>query len=69
MIDSVVGIAIMAAAMSSLIMAVEFSERAFKEAGRYGLSPSERTLMRSSGLDPKEESDMNDFLQLPNLRP
>ena len=69
MIDSVVGIAIIAAAMSSLMLAVEFSERAFQEAGRYGLSPSERTLMRSSGLDSKEESDMNDFLQLPNLRP
>lgn len=65
MIDSVVGLAIIATAMSSLMLAVEFSERAFKEAGCYGLSPSERTLMRNSGYtDPKVLSDMNDSLQL-----
>lgn len=70
MIDSVVGVAIIATAISSLMLAVEFSERAFQEAGRHGMSPSERTLLRSSGYtDPKILSDMNDFLQLPNSRP
>ena len=67
MIDSVVGIAILGAAMSSLMLVFEFSERAVQEAGRYGLSPSERTLMRSSGYtDDRVLSDMNDFLELPN---
>ena len=70
MIDSVVGVAIIATAISSLMLAVEFSERAFQEAGRYGMSPSEHTLLRSSGYtDPKILSDMNDFLQFPNSRP
>lgn len=70
MIDSVVGVAIIASAISSLMLAVEFSESAFQQAGRYGLSPYERNLLRSSGYtDAKALSDMNDFLQLPNKVP
>ena len=69
MIDSIVGVAIIVAAMSSLMLAVEFSERAFDEAGSYGLTPSERILLRDSGYtDSKVLSDMNDFLQLPDSR-
>ena len=68
MIDSVVGVAIIATAMSSLMLAIEFSESAFQQAGRYGLSPSERTLLQSSGYSGLM-SDMNDFLQMPSSRP
>ena len=63
MIDAVVGIAILGAAMSSLMLALEFSQRAVEEAGYNELSRSERTLMERSGYKDDIISGTNEWLQ------
>ena len=48
MIDAVVGSVIMVVATTSMLYAIEVSERAFDQAGRYPLSSEERVLLENS---------------------
>ena len=58
MVDAVVGSVIMVVATTSLFLAVEVSEKAFEEAGRYPLNQDERTVLESVGL---YASDQDEF--------
>ncbi len=50
MLDAVVGAVIMVVATTSLLYAIEVSEKAFRQSGRYPLNPEERTVLESVGL-------------------
>ncbi len=50
MVDAVVGAVIMVAATLGLVLAVEVGEQAFRSAGRYPLTASERELLQAAGL-------------------
>ena len=58
MVDAVVGSVIMVVAATSLLFAVEVSEQAFQEAGRYPLNQDERTVLESVDL---YQSDQDEF--------
>ena len=58
MVDAVVGSVIMVVAATSLLFAVEVSEKAFEEAGRYPLNQDERTVLESVDL---YQSDQDEF--------
>ena len=51
MLDALLGAVIMVVATTSLLYAIEVSEKAFKEAGRYPLNNTERKLLDDFGLD------------------
>ena len=66
MIDAIVGAVIIVAATTGLVMAVEVGNRIITQAGRHPLSPSERIMLRSAGLDSNQnlnkiEDDLNSF--------
>ena len=58
MVDAVVGSVIMVVAATSLLFAVEVSEQAFQEAGRYPLNQDERMVLESVDL---YQSDQDEF--------
>ena len=54
MLDAVVGALIMVVATTSMLYSIEVAERAFDQAGRYPLSPSEEALLEDIGMDAAE---------------
>lgn len=70
MIDAVVGSVIMVVATTSLVLAIEVSEKAFRQSGYQPLSPSEVSLVNNvhqlhanTGFpDAKSFEDRNPFL-------
>jgi len=58
MVDAVVGSVIMVVAATSLLFAVEVSEKAFEEAGRYPLNQDERTVLESVDLYSSAQAEM-----------
>ncbi len=57
MLDAVVGAVIMVVATTSLFLAVEVAEDAFRAAGRYPLSDDEEVLLENLGLSLSEFED------------
>ena len=57
MLDAVVGAVIMVVATTSLFLAVEVAEDAFRAAGRYPLSDEEEVLLENLGLSLSEFED------------
>ena len=49
MIDSIVGVIIMTAATTSLVLAVQVGGSAFRTAGKYPLTAAERELLSKAG--------------------
>ena len=59
MVDAVVGAAIMVVAATSLLFAVELSEKAFRGSGYYPLSSEEERVLRQVGLPEVEFSQFS----------
>ena len=57
MLDAVVGAVIMVVATTSLLLAIEVAEDAFRAAGRYPLSDDEEVLLENLGLSLSEFED------------
>ena len=55
MVDAVVGAVIMVVATTSLLLAVEVAEDAFREAGRYPLNDDEQVLLDSLSRSLREQ--------------
>jgi len=65
MLDALVGAAVIAMATSSLVLAVQVSERAFRDAGCYPITEEEKLiLLRISSEDPTRFAETN-FQLLP----
>ena len=61
MLDAVVGAVIMVIATTSLLSAIEVIEKAFVDAGRHPLSPSEKRLLER--VDLTDPGDQTQFWQ------
>ena len=57
MLDAVIGAVIMVVATTSLFLAVEVAEDAFRAAGRYPLSDDEEVLLENLGLSLSDFED------------
>ena len=57
MVDAIVGGVIMVVATTSLFLAIEVSEKAMNNAGRYCLTPDEKKTLGDAGLTTRSQHD------------
>lgn len=63
MLDAMVGVFVMAAATSAMVLAVQLNEQAFSDAGRQSLSPAESELLKPLGFSESDIIRLEDELK------